>query len=472
MTISLVLHLIAAVFSEGYYHWDEHFQIYEFLGFKLGMTPVSALPIEFAEKIRPWMQVWILWLVTKVLGWVNITDPFNWAFVFRLISSLIGWYSVLILTRSTKFFIKNPAWQKVAIISLALFWYLPALHARVSSENWGASFFWIALGLYFLSAKKTVPYLLKIGFLLGLAFEFRYQMGVMIGGFWLWLLFLNRKTTHKPLKQIATMSIGLLVAMLLGVWVNYWGYGDWTFSPWNYVRFNLIEGKVNVIDVFPWWDFFRRAFTEAWPVLGGVLFLLFPVAWFRNPKSVLTWTNLPFFLVHCAIGHKELRFIFPIAAVGPLLFVQAIQPFWNRILLNIVVLFNLVALLGTTLVPAWVPVWFYKHMYRHTPPSLYYLQDEPPYKVIGIPVHYYRPPGLKLIPIKKYSDLGTLIHNEEQIWVFHNRFFYKNDEEILKGNCTIEYSMLPQVLWKLEWTGLLQRMTNWKLLRCEGKKRG
>jgi hypothetical protein len=30
--------------------------------------------------------------------------------------------------------------------------------------------------------------------------------------------------------------------------------------------------------------------------------------------------------------------------------------------------------------------------------------------------------------------------------------------------------MLPQILWKLEWTGLLQRMNNWKLLRCEAKK--
>ncbi len=475
--VSLVLHLLAAVFSEGYYHWDEHFQIYEFLGYKLGITPTADLPIEFAEKIRPWLQIWILWVITQFMKLIRIQDPFQWAFAFRLISAILGWFSIVVLAQCTPLWIKNVRWQKTALIGLATFWYLPALHARVSSENWGGSVFWIGLGLYFLT-QKSFRSRLGIGILFGLAFEFRYQMGIMIAGFWAWLLFFDTTRLSKKIGEIVTMAAGMCLIVACGIYVNHWGYGEWTFSPWNYIRFNLVEGKVNAIDIFPWWDFFRRAFTETWPLLGGILFLLFPIAWIKNLKHVLTWTNVPFFLIHCMIGHKELRFIFPIASVGPLLFSEALYPIRffhiSRIgilLKKAVVIFNWIALAGTTLVPAWVPVWFYKYIYHHPPASLYYLENEPPYKVIGIPIHYYRPKNLNLISIEKYEKLSTVFkQSQPPIWVFHNGFYLNADAEILRKHCIVEYSMLPDSLLSLESTGLLKRMNNWKLLRCESKE--
>jgi len=35
---------IAALFSVGYHHFDEHFQIMEFAGLKLGLNQESAMP--------------------------------------------------------------------------------------------------------------------------------------------------------------------------------------------------------------------------------------------------------------------------------------------------------------------------------------------------------------------------------------------------------------------------------------------
>ncbi len=56
LSMSLILHLICTYFSVGYHSIDEYFQILEFLNFKLGQSPESALPVEFAERMRPWLQ--------------------------------------------------------------------------------------------------------------------------------------------------------------------------------------------------------------------------------------------------------------------------------------------------------------------------------------------------------------------------------------------------------------------------------
>ena len=48
--------LVTAWFSETFYFPDEHYQILEFMAFKLGITPAAELPWEFSARIRPWFQ--------------------------------------------------------------------------------------------------------------------------------------------------------------------------------------------------------------------------------------------------------------------------------------------------------------------------------------------------------------------------------------------------------------------------------
>ena len=55
----LILTAIVAVtawFSVLFYFPDEHYQVLEFLSFKLGITRASDLPWEFSARIRPWFQ--------------------------------------------------------------------------------------------------------------------------------------------------------------------------------------------------------------------------------------------------------------------------------------------------------------------------------------------------------------------------------------------------------------------------------
>jgi phosphatidylinositol glycan class B len=57
-----------------------------------------------------------------------------------------------------------------------------------------------------------------------------------------------------------------------------------------------------------------------------VLLAAMIVMWWRNPRHVLTWVTLPFFLIHCAVGHKEARFMFPLAIIACAFPVLAFSP--------------------------------------------------------------------------------------------------------------------------------------------------
>ena len=50
--ISILSLLISSIFSVGFFHPDEHYQILEFANYKMGNINPTQLPWEFHEKIR------------------------------------------------------------------------------------------------------------------------------------------------------------------------------------------------------------------------------------------------------------------------------------------------------------------------------------------------------------------------------------------------------------------------------------
>jgi phosphatidylinositol glycan class B len=135
LLFSLLLHVIAAYFSAGFYHSDEHFQILEFLNYKLGLSPASALPIEFHEQIRPWLQPTLYLAIIKPFTFLGDWNPFHWVLAIRLFSSLLGWLSLCGLALLSDQWFENQKLKKIALWLCAILWFLPALHARHSSEN-------------------------------------------------------------------------------------------------------------------------------------------------------------------------------------------------------------------------------------------------------------------------------------------------------------------------------------------------
>jgi hypothetical protein len=75
MAIGLLLILVAAVRSEGFHHPDEHFQVLEFAGAKLGLTPWSALAWEYRDQMRPWLQAALYTLGARGLAWPRRPRP-------------------------------------------------------------------------------------------------------------------------------------------------------------------------------------------------------------------------------------------------------------------------------------------------------------------------------------------------------------------------------------------------------------
>ena len=388
--IALVLHLIAAWRGVGFYHADEHFQIVEFAFYKLGYRSAQDLPLEFHHLLRPWLFPAILTQLTRILQTFNIHSPFDWALVYRLFSALVGWLSIVALARTCPIWFKELRWQKRAVMALVLIWYMPALHARHSSENLAGSVFFIGLALLANAAastrrqaRSTVLMGALIGILFGLAFQLRYQVGVMIFGTLAWFM-LFAKVPRK--RAIFTFFIPILIGMTaitaLGLGIDRWGYGQWTFTPWNYLKYNLIQNHVADMDASPTWDYFRRAVTESWPLLGILALISWIMAWILFPRHILTWSTLPFFALHLAIGHKELRFLFPLAHVGGILFTLVYQRVEGHALHlagkprgallirkfetvggPFILFWNAVALIILTCTPAGGPIGFYSHLY-------------------------------------------------------------------------------------------------------------
>ena len=338
MGLSLALHLITAYFSVGHLFADEYFQILEFASAKLGNTPLESLTVEFHEKMRPWLQPYLYWILAK--GWLiaGVSNPFTWALSFRMMTGLVGWASLVFIGRCVPIWFKDPRAQRFCIQASALLWFLPALQSRPSSESLGGTFFLLSTAVFcLLSQVPQAHSALKptwnqplwkwigCGFLLGMSFNFRYQMAAMIGGLGLWAIVASnaRKkfaiTSTLGAREFSSIAGGLIVATGLGIILDYIGYGQWVLTPWRYFNYNLIRGEMNRFGQAPWWDFFRMSMTEAWPFIGFALLITSIVAWLRHPRHPLTWAGVPFYLLHSVIAHKELRFLFPLAMHGPIL---------------------------------------------------------------------------------------------------------------------------------------------------------
>lgn len=481
LAVSLLLHLIAAYFSSGFFHADEHFQLLEFLNWKLGLSPSDRLPIEFSEKMRPWFETSLFYVITR--GWMllGVNDPFTWATSFRFLSAIIGWSSVCGLALSCKYWFKQERHCRIAVLLLCGIWYLPAFHARISSENWGGALFIMGLCTVLLKRvySRSGPawfWSLLGGVLFGLAFECRYQIAFMVVGAQLWLWWRAKLSW----RDLTIIKLGLLGSILLCTCIDAWGYGTWTIAPWNYIDFNLVRNMVSQVDTDPWWDLFRRAFTEAWPLLGFLVLIAMPLAWFVEPFHVLTWSHLPLFLIHALIGHKELRFLFPLIHAAPIFVVIAghgllhkvENGFWIKWVLRLLIVWNGVGLVTLSLMPAWMPIRCLDYIW-HMPerPKVIHTTEKNPFDISGIAMNFYRPPGVQVEAVSGYNQVKTqMTKSEGDYWFFYDGFQLTADAAFLQTQCTRSFSSLPDsvqdITHALKLDQLLRHVTNWSIYRC------
>ena len=324
----LILLLLTAVQSQGYWHPDEHFQILEFANFKLGLTPESELPWEYAAKLRPWTLPAATLVILKALRALHVDSPHSQMLVLRLLTALCSAAACLYFLRAlTRSGYVSPRQEVLAQRLFALLWFVPFLWVRHTSESWSSLFFYAgaALQLEGQRQSRALPFVPLATVLFALSFHCRFQAGFLILGFGLWLLIEGSARLTRLLLQG-----GLLLLLVIGLCaIDAWGYGTPTFTPWTYLRVNLIEGAAAGYGVTPVWLLFGW-FVLAYPPVSLVLLaagLWFLVAQRRQPLTFALW---PFVLAHLLIAHKELRFFVSLFWMLPVM----LAVFWDRVLVR------------------------------------------------------------------------------------------------------------------------------------------
>lgn len=489
MGISLFFHLLAAYFSVGYQAVDEHFQILEFLSYKLGGAPAQDLPVEFAEKMRPWLQVSFYWVIVHTVKFFGITNPHHWIVAIRGFTGVLGWLSLLGLAHCSRFWFGDRRTLRVATLLLATLWYFPVMHVRPSSEGLGGTAFVLGLSVLFLAWKKSAPFQkpwawILGGALLGLSFEARFQMALMIAGLVLWFVWIARTSW----KNLALLTLGLTCVFLLGRWADRWGYGVWNLSPWNYFSYNLIRGEVSRFGQSPWWDVFRMSVTESWPFLGILTAFLCVVGWLRFPRHIVTWCHLPFFIVHCLISHKEYRFFFPIGNSAPIVILLSLvstrtlslpqlPAFFSRKTFRVVgilafallVFNNLVGLISLSVIPLARNIQYQEAVsQRLTPGQRFriYTTDRDPFVILGNPTYFFRPQELDVQRISDLRELASLPKKERPFWFFDGKLELTEELKKELPFCQRTFSTLPAWIVYFNWNQWLSRANVWALYEC------
>ena len=413
-----VVYGITAWYSAGYHHPDEHFQILELANYKLGKTPAADLPWEFEARIRPGLQPGIAYVVVGVLRAMGVENPFHQAFALRLLSGWLMWGVFWAWASQLGRSMADNRLTAALLWSGLLLWFMPYLSVRFSSENWAALTF--LAGLLFImqfieNKENRVGWrLLTGGLLLGLSFFFRFQMAFALTGVAAWLLY------HRHVRPAdwAWLLLGGGVAVGLGVCADYWLYGHWEFTALQYFQANILENKAANWGTAPWWFYLREVVLSGLPPVSLLLVGLAVWGGWRHRQHVLVWVILPFVLAHLLVGHKELRFLFPMVLPWLVLAVLAWQPArlrfgprrWARVLYGLAVGINLLALPLRCLTPANEALPYFRYVYdraRQGPVTLLAVEKDP-YNLVGLTAHFYQPDNLTVQVLPTLEQLDSL----------------------------------------------------------------
>jgi phosphatidylinositol glycan class B len=442
-----VMLLATAWTSYGYFELDEHFQIIEFAGSKLGIVPIQNLPWEYKAEIRPWLQPTLFIGICKLLRFGGIEDRFVWTFIFRLCCAICGFFSMLSIYRLGIAWFPDKQIQRRHLWLCTTLGFLPFLFVRTSSESLSASCFAIGVSVllrYFNHSnpvEPAIPYRIWLfsGLMLGLAFEFRYQIIIMVGGLGLWLLL----SVKAKWKSISIASIGFLIVFWIGFLADRYGYGKWTFPFYQYFRINLLERKTADFGTDPFFAYLYLPLANFFaPILLVLLIFLF-VFWARKPGHVLFWITLPFFLFHCFIGHKEERFLIPLIPLTiPILHLAFLKdgqialpkffqiPFWRQSY-KWLWRYNWLWLLLFCIYPFNVEPYI-KHQrfiyenQRNT--NTYYAVNFDPYHRNELIYSFYRSNDLKVVEVGNLAEMASIIEKNaaKEIYFFWTMPYLEN----------------------------------------------
>lgn len=305
----LLFRLFATIFSKGFGFFDDHFLILEAAQSWVDGTDYNYwLPSE-SDPTRqpqghPYFYVGIHFLLLKFQTMLGLTDPQGKLYLIRLLHAL---WSLLIVYFGFKIAYKKSNLKVASWVGLALslYWFFPFLSVRNLVEIACIPPMVIATWLVVKNdSKLSVKDSLLIGFMLALAFSFRFQTVIFSAGFGLALLLLR-----VPFKHLIVIVLGFLVTafITLGILDIYvWGKPFVEFMA--YVQYNIDNATVYGVDV--WHMYISIILGLLIPPISILVFVGYFKNWKKEP--LLFWPTFLFFAFHTYFPNKQERFILPI----------------------------------------------------------------------------------------------------------------------------------------------------------------
>lgn len=404
--IACAIAVVSSWTNFGHLCGDEYSQIFEFAAWKLGRVDHADLRLwEFDSQMRPSIQIWMVVGMYKLAGlFTNEVNPFAINYIIYLASGILSIASILVFTNAFIHRVKENYRNYFVLLSLFT-WLVLYSNTHFNSENICGHLLLLAVGLFYGNLQKTGRFLpiIAAGILLGLSFSCRFQVGFSILGLitWFFITSWKRKTFVPWILLFASLLLSISIFTILA---DYFFYGCFVLSPYNYYYQNVATGTMNrASGVSPW---FAYLFMVSIYLPFGPFYALATIRQaIRFPLDILTSVIAPFVLFHCLIGHKEIRFLLPMLGFMPILMMGTLDELVNRfryfqkhlpLIIRIFWTVNIIACFSM-LIPAATEIGAWRYLYSHyRKPTLLYYEGSIHQKLL-----YYRRPNLIIIVCKE-----------------------------------------------------------------------
>lgn len=416
-------------------------------------------------RMRPWFQPVVYYSIINFIKSIFIDNPFAWVAFLRFISSCLGFLSILYLYFTFKdFFFKNN--RIFNCFLFFTFWFYPFLHSRTSSENLSITLFVIAFcGIFQMLHldKKKFKYIFFIffSFLMGISMVVKFTTVFSAFPFFLWMLIFKFNYL-----RIFIFGITILTALALGLYIDFIQWGSFKNTYYQFYIHNLSSneiGRMKYFGIDPWYYYFTEIIKQLAPFLSLFFLIGLFLFWFKKFKHSLSWITISTLIIFSSIGHKEIRYIFPIYIFAPLFiayFIECIRNINLRKFIQYIAIFsNIIFLFVTLFFPPNTKVGVYEYLFNNLENNeKVYYTDENPYLVNNMEPFFYT----KFIPeINQIKRTSEYLSN---IWIITNNFDDLN--YYLNKNCKVKYSTYPNSITNLNanWKRL---KLNWSILYCK-----
>ncbi|PSL24449.1 glycosyltransferase family protein [Chitinophaga ginsengisoli] len=457
--LAIIVYSLAAYFNMGYYHPDEHYQIIEFAGLKLGWNRPQDLAWEYDLAIRPTIQPWLCFVYFKLMLLIGIKDPYQLAFSLRLLTAACSLFV-------TGFFAKRTyAYFQFGHVSKTLYyygcyflWFIPMVSVRFSSETWSGLLFTLALALT-LDDKATRGRYLAIGALLGACFLFRFQCGILAASLTMWMLIAKREAPS----QILLLIAAIVVLVLAGVFLDYLFYHKLTLTFINYFQANIIEDTASKYGVASWSTLVSYILLHTIAPFGILIFASLLWLMVTQPKNPIPWCVAPFILIHAIIPHKEIRFLFPLVWIAPCMIFLMIEDLYSlyiksyakqyRLVINCTLVFlaltNVAAMAFSILKPAGTGqkylTTYIDASVKKKPVVMYFSPGANPYQPWSfLPEHFYANKNVVCKSIEDISQFEVPDTRHDGHYLLAIRKYEKDKFEILLHHKKIALKLIKQ----------------------------